>query len=192
LRALGSSKRRWVDGTPENVMAIAQLVALFPRAKFIHIVRDPVAVAASMARFDRIGGERAEPSAALETWRQRVRMAHLAERAYGGDVVRRIRYEELIDEPKRMMREIFEFLEEPDFDPAAEIFDVRLNSSQVTSKELEETRKAIAPEIIEDALELYEQASANLPVAMSPDAVARRELDEFMNDQVARLEQLYS
>lgn len=192
LRALGSSKRRWVDGTPENAMIIGQLAQLFPAAKFIHIVRNPLNVMASMNRFDRAGGDRAEPSQALEAWRQRVGMALTAERAYGSGVVKRIRYDDLIDEPVRLMREIFAFLEEPTFDTAAEAFEVRLNSSKVTSRELYEVRRSISAESLADALDLYEQASSPLAEALSPDPDARRDVDEFVGDQVARLIELYS
>jgi hypothetical protein len=192
LRALGSSKGRWADGTPENAMTIGQLVQLFPAAKFVHIVRNPVSVAASMARFDRIGGERADPSAAVEAWRQRVGIAYLAERAYGSDVVKRVRYEELIDQPARLMREIFAFLEEPAFDAAANAFEVRLNSSKVTSEELDEARESIAPDRLADLLDLYEQASAPLARSLAPDPGARRELDDLVRDQVMRLAQLYA
>ena len=39
-RGQSESKRRWVDGTPEYSLYIWPLLKLFPRAKFIHIIRD--------------------------------------------------------------------------------------------------------------------------------------------------------
>src|SRR5215212_1738249 len=49
-------KGRWVDGTPEYSLYIWPLVKLFPRAKFIHIMRDVKAVVRSLLQFSSTGG----------------------------------------------------------------------------------------------------------------------------------------
>lgn len=42
--------RRWVDSSPENVLIAEDLAALFPTARFLHLVRDGRAVVSSMLR----------------------------------------------------------------------------------------------------------------------------------------------
>ena len=41
VRSHGDPKLRWVDGTPENSHYVYSLNMLFPKSKFIHIVRNP-------------------------------------------------------------------------------------------------------------------------------------------------------
>lgn len=191
LRALASSKRRWVDGTPENAMAVAQIRMIFPEAKFIHIVRRPADVVASMVHFDRMGSATMAPLQALDAWRERVSYAHTAERAFGSDVVHRLRYSDLIDDPRSAMRRIFNFLGEPYFDTAAETFRVRLNSSRVRGDETSQVETAIAAEL-QKAMKLYDAASTPLTSPLPPNPAAQKTLDENINDVTTRLLRLFS
>jgi hypothetical protein len=189
LRALGSSKQRWVDGTPENAMAIGLLRRLFPGGKFIHIVRPPAEVVASWAQFGAAQGMRTHQES-LAAWRERVSLAYLAERAFGSDVVMRIRYPDVVADPKTALSRIFAFLEEPDFDTAAEVYQVRLNSSRTTPEEIWQVETSLDWEL-EAAQQLYHDASAPLDEPLRPDPEAQRELDEMINDATERLMVLF-
>lgn len=57
VRAYGQSRGRpnpdyWVDHSPMNALHVRSLVEIFPDSRFVHIVRDPRAVAASLFGLD--------------------------------------------------------------------------------------------------------------------------------------------
>src|SRR5207248_11236351 len=84
-RSGSDPKGRWVDGTPEYSYYICALRKLFPEAVFIHVLRDPVAVARSMVNFTRTGGPAMveDERQAYDYWLRAVRACAQAERAYG-------------------------------------------------------------------------------------------------------------
>src|SRR6267378_5870306 len=95
-------KERWVDGTPEYSFYICGLRKLFPNALFVHIFRDVRAVVPSMLNFQRVAGVQLVPNEqeAYRYWLRTVSACLEAERAYGPNVVYRIRYTDLIDNPE--------------------------------------------------------------------------------------------
>ena len=70
-----AGKPAWVDLTGGNVRSAPTLAKLFPRARFIHMVRDGRAVTAALLR-KRLGTD--DRDQALRHWVKRVRMAHEA------------------------------------------------------------------------------------------------------------------
>jgi hypothetical protein len=184
LRSLGAPKRRWVDGTPENIVSIAQLNQLFPEARFIHIVRHPVHVVASMMRFERIGGVSIPAAEASRKWYDRVMQGYLAEKALGSGVVMRVDYAELTADPRTMMNSIFAFLGEPSFDPAGDCYEVTINSSNVSIAELQEVSDMLAETELAELLRLYEEISDRDLRYYRPLADARREFHEAMSAKV--------
>ena len=57
-RSESDPKARWVGGTPLYSFYICGLRKLFPKALFIHIVRDVTSVVRSMLNFHRVAGNR--------------------------------------------------------------------------------------------------------------------------------------
>src|SRR5204862_6296040 len=94
-------KTRWVDGTPEYSLHICGLRKLFPQARFVHVFRDVDAVVCSMVNFHRATGIQlvANEEDAYKYWLRTVRACLNAEKAYGPDVVHRLRHATLIEEP---------------------------------------------------------------------------------------------
>ena len=90
----------WVDHTPRNIKAIDALFAIFPEAKFIHIVRDGRAVAASVMRKD--WGPNTLIGAA-HWWVHNVSYGLGAESAFGTERIIRVKYEDLVTSPGRVM-----------------------------------------------------------------------------------------
>lgn len=97
---------RWVDHSPENIKHVNALHARFPDARFLHIVRDGRAVTASLLKLR--WGPNTVPAAARH-WAQALGYG-LAAEARHPDLVKRVRYEELVREPPAVLREICAFL----------------------------------------------------------------------------------
>jgi hypothetical protein len=128
-RAQHEPKARWVDGTPEHSFHAAGLHALFPQARFIHLVRDADEVVDSMLAFRHEDGSPlvAGRAAAWDYWLRAVNACVLAELALGPALVQRVRYADL-QQPETTLRRILAFLGE-DYAPACiEPLAVRVNA----------------------------------------------------------------
>ena len=128
-----NQKTRWVDGTPEYSFHICGLRKLFPKAVFIHIVRDVPSVVRSMLNFHRVDGSRlvANEQEAYNYWFRAVSSCRLAERAYGPHVVFRLRYSDLVDTPESALRSLLNFLGESYTGECLAPLTKRINSSNV-------------------------------------------------------------
>jgi Sulfotransferase family len=128
-----NQKTRWVDGTPEYSFHICGLRKLFPKALFIHIVRDVTSVVRSMLNFHRLSGSSLVPNEqeAYNYWSRTVCSCLLAEQAYGPRVVFRLRYSDLVDTPEAALRPLFDFLNERFATECLTPLRSRINSSNV-------------------------------------------------------------
>src|SRR5438132_2740927 len=126
-------RARWVDGTPEYSFYICGLRKLFPKARFIHIVRDVPSVVRSMLNFHRIAGNRlvANEEEAYDYWLRTVSACLKAEQAYGPRVVLRLRYSQLVDSPETAMRSVLKFVGERYVTASLKPLQARINSSKV-------------------------------------------------------------
>lgn len=105
------------EKTPGNVLAFETLMALFPRARCINVVRDPRAVVASMLR---VGATARERGVTLQPFTRDTRAAVsyvkacLAAGYHAGEAeperVLHVRYERLVTEPEAETRRICSFL----------------------------------------------------------------------------------
>lgn len=117
-----------VEKSAMNVLIFEDLAALFPDAKFIHVIRDGRDVAASLLARNwtdpRSGAPLphvADAAAAARYWNGLASLGLKAQQTIGDD--KRfyvLRYEGLVTRPKRTLRELFAFLGVP-FDAA--VFD---------------------------------------------------------------------
>jgi hypothetical protein len=98
----------WVDHTPSNTRHGATLLQLFPGAKFVHMVRDGRAVAASVLPLD--WGPNTVDEAA-RWWMEHVAFGLAAESWGGARRVLRVRYEALVVRPETVLAELAAFLE---------------------------------------------------------------------------------
>jgi hypothetical protein len=109
-----AGKSRYGDKMPAYVLHMPVLAALFPEARFVHIIRDGRDVTlSSMA----IEGNRLDVLALSLNWRARVRTGRSDGQALGRARYHEIRYESLIAEPEASVVGLCGFLE-LDFDPA--------------------------------------------------------------------------
>lgn len=101
---------RWTEKSPGNVKALGFLFEHFPRAKFIHMIRDGRDVCCSYLQWFEPHYKRVNVDArfAAITWNEWIRYG----RAYSDfPNYIEVRYEELTAEPERVLRELFEKLE---------------------------------------------------------------------------------
>ena len=183
-RSESDPKQRWVDGTPEYSFYVCGLRKLFPEAVFIHVVRDPATVVRSILHFSRAGGRilAKTEEEAYAYWLRRVRACVLAERAYGSDVVRRVRHADLVARPEMTIRALLEFLHEPYEVACLEPLRLRINSSNVPA-DFEVTHRAGNKKVIEEALAVEDEL-LNGEQAVTPSPAAERELETEFQRQV--------
>lgn len=98
----------WVDHTPTNLKYAATLASIFHEAKFLHIVRDGRAVAASVIPLD--WGPNTIINAA-HWWVEKVAYGLSAESFLGKGQVIRLRYEDLVREPTPTLKRVCSLLD---------------------------------------------------------------------------------
>ncbi|HKC23927.1 MAG TPA: sulfotransferase, partial [Thermoanaerobaculia bacterium] len=104
-----SEGKRWVDSSPENLLIADSLSLMFPRARFVHVVRDGRAVVRSMLASGLDEDWARDLRSACETWVHYVR-AGLAFQTAHRDRVLEVRSERLAAEPEAELASILEFL----------------------------------------------------------------------------------
>jgi hypothetical protein len=101
------NKRRWCEKTPDHVQHLPVLAATFPRAKFIHLIRDGREVACSVNR-----RQKRQPELVIYRWKQLVRLGR-SDGARLGDRYTELRYEDLTSSAEDEMRRVCQFLDLP-------------------------------------------------------------------------------
>lgn len=100
-------KVRWIEKTPQHVQHLEGLHRLFSKAKFIHLIRDGRACAASLQkRWYRT------PELTIYRWRNVVSLGRAQGRELTGDYFE-LKYEDLTSAPEHWMRQICQFLSIP-------------------------------------------------------------------------------
>ena len=178
------AKARWVDGTPEYSFYICGLCKLFPKALFIHIVRDVTSVVRSMLNFHRVAGIHlvANEEEAYNYWLRTVSSCLLAERAYGPRVVLRVRYSDFVDTPESTMRSLLDFLGEPYTAECLTPLEKRINSSNVPA-DFKIGDPETNPNLVEQAMRLSTEVEKKpQPPEASPTAFD--EMEAAFNERV--------
>lgn len=129
--AKGKGKTRWADKS-DYLDRMHMIIKIFPKAKFIHIIRDGRDVANSVLKLpwgpkDLIG--------AAEWWNEYIRLARCVGAVLGEDTYTEVRYEDLVEAPEKELRRLCEFVGE-------KFEDSMLNYHQSSSVAIPESRKA--------------------------------------------------
>lgn len=107
--AASRGKTRWADKTPRYALSLDYIDALFPDCQVIHVIRDAHDVVASHRhRFGYVAAAKA-----AEKWPRYIRAARRSGARLGADRYFEVRYEELVADPKAVMKGLLEFLGEP-------------------------------------------------------------------------------
>ncbi len=102
-------KTRWGDKTPYYTADIDVLYSIFPRAKFIQVLRDGRDVALSQRQ---IGWCSNNSFVLARDWRWKTTLCHKVGRVLGPDRYLELRYEDLVHDPDSSLRRACEFLGE--------------------------------------------------------------------------------
>lgn len=97
----------WVEQAPVHANHIWKILQHFPEAKFIHMVRDGRAVAASIIPLD--WGPN-EIYSAAHTWQARIGYGYVAAAALGPERLLQLRYEDVVERTEPTMRVVARFL----------------------------------------------------------------------------------
>lgn len=108
----GFGGRRWGDKTPFNILDIRVLEGIFPAAQYVHIVRDPRAVALSYVKAARAseGIRENTVEASADRWVRSVRNARALRKRLGPRQYAELRYEDLVRAPEEELRRLCGFL----------------------------------------------------------------------------------
>ncbi len=104
-----SGAERWFDKTPQNIYGILLLSAMYPDAKFVHIVRHPLNVVSSLKAGKVMGPHTLQ--AGINTWLEAVSIAWEFESAWP-DRIHTLTYENLTTSPESVLLALLEFLDE--------------------------------------------------------------------------------
>lgn len=110
-RVAGPETRLVVDKTPDHALWTDTVRSLFPKAKFVHLVRDPRDVTASLLAAGSSWGARWAPStayAAAWSWCEHVQGAREAREH--ASTYRELRYEDLYAAPEEEFEALLEWL----------------------------------------------------------------------------------
>ena len=104
---------RWGDKTPVYTSYMDLIAEMFPRAQFIHIIRDGRDVALSM--LDKWGRQKLHVDVcfAARTWQRRIRKARESADRLARDQYYEMRYETLVDDPEGELQRLCRYLDEP-------------------------------------------------------------------------------
>jgi len=185
-------KGRWVDGTPEYSFHICGLRKLFPKALFIHLIRDVRSVVRSMLNFHLVAGHNLvnNEQEAYNYWFRTVSSCLLAERAYGPRVVLRLRYSDLLNAPEIAMRSVLEFIGERYTTACLNPLEKRINSSNVPI-DFEIDNSRTDPALLERTARLCTEIEKTpQPIEVSP--AASDEIEAAFNERVKYVASLNS
>lgn len=186
-------KRRWVDGTPEYSLYIWPLLKLFPRAKFIHIVRDVNAVVRSLLQFSTTGAPPVveNEQAAYDYWLRTVRSCLEAERALGSQTVARVRYEDLLALSNITLERCLNFVGEDFCADCLDPLKTRINSSQVPD-DFEPFDPQTDPAVREAAEQLNAELSRESAPTFEHDDAAAAQFEKAFRKSARHLVRLNS
>ncbi len=103
--AARQQKSRWCEKSPQHAQHLQALAALFPRARFVHIIRDGRDCAASFHR-----RWKRTPELTMHRWKRVVREARRQGAAVGHDRYLELTYEAFTSEPELWLRRVCAFL----------------------------------------------------------------------------------
>lgn len=110
------NKPRWGDKTPGYTLHLPLLKKLFPQAKIIHIIRDARDVVSSILNHWEVGPQTINFIETVCYWKKQVNTGRKDGLGLYGNNYKEVKYEELVVNPKSVVSDICEFINE-EYDP---------------------------------------------------------------------------
>ena len=101
-----SEPYRWFDKTPQNIQGAALIAQEFPRATFLHLVRNPLNVVASLSAGRQI--KIPDIHGACNVWLEAIQISKTLRAAFPERVLQ-VRYEDLVTDVPKTMEKILSF-----------------------------------------------------------------------------------
>jgi len=126
--AARAGKPAWVELTGRCVIFAPTLLRVFPRARFVNIVRDGRAIAGGhLKKIDMTD----DPVEALTRWERMIRASDAGIRAAAPGTVLQIKLDDLVhDDREGTFRRVVEFLDVDDPEPMRRFFDRRIRAEK--------------------------------------------------------------
>lgn len=102
----GSTAERWGDKTPLNSFRLPRIEAVFPDARYVHLIRDGADVVKSYLK----AGLQPDLNTAAERWQSAVTAVQQFQHSHPTKVLE-VRYETLVRNPEQTSRTIHDFLD---------------------------------------------------------------------------------
>ncbi len=102
----GLTSYRWFDKTPQNVYGLPLIRAEFPEARFLHLVRNPLNVVASLKLGKVVKIE--DVHAACNSWIEAVQIIRTCAPMLGASLLE-MRYEDITERPVKAMQKLLDF-----------------------------------------------------------------------------------
>ncbi len=100
----GGEPRAWVEKTPGQEHCLDEILARYPEARFVHLLRDPRSVAAAVSRLDRATGADTDLVGVGLTISRSFAAAERNSARLGESRYLVLRYEDLVEGPEPVMR----------------------------------------------------------------------------------------
>jgi hypothetical protein len=108
----GKANVRCFDKSPQNVYGMVMIKAYFPNAKFIHIIRNPLNVIASILKGH--PGLSQNLLGAINYWKEAVLIMQTLKQCWS-DAIYEFKYEDLCQQPQQEMASLLSFLKEESY-----------------------------------------------------------------------------
>ena len=102
--------RFWVEKTPGHEHHVDRILAAYPRARVVHVLRDPRAIAAALTRLDAASGYEPDLLGVSAGVRASFEAAGANTRRLGEERYLVVRYEDLVSDPEAVMRRVAVFV----------------------------------------------------------------------------------
>lgn len=112
-QAQSNSTSRCFDKTPQNVYGLPLIKALFPEAKIIHIVRNPLNVVSSLIRGRSLLPQTLNGS--INFWKEALLIINTLKPLFK-DNLYELKYEDLTSNPNKQISQLLNYLAEDDID----------------------------------------------------------------------------
>ena len=106
-------KKYWVEKTPNNEIHAQMLYKRFPRAKFLHVIRDPLNNIAALKKLSDIRQRESSPLQSARFLKRLLQTAKQNQEVLGKDKYHIFKYEQLTSDPEKVLNDICIFLDIP-------------------------------------------------------------------------------